>query len=138
MKVISNNDLEIHKLPGLLHKTLSNKHNGGQEFEVWKQIIKGQSSTPVHKHNCDETRQHHRPVLLATPRLHSGAFPWDREFTEIPTTYPNRVHILKNTRKSKELLTHYVGWPKAEPTRVGICLLFLRFLHIWTRVWHRL
>ena len=54
MKVISNSDLEIHRLPGLLHQTLSNKHNGGQEFEVWKQIIKGHSSTPVHKHNCDE------------------------------------------------------------------------------------
>ena len=55
MKVISNNDLEMFKLPGLLHKTLSNKHNGGQEFEVWKQIIEGKSTTPVHKHDCDET-----------------------------------------------------------------------------------
>ncbi len=55
MKVISNNALEIYKLPGLLHKTLSNKHSGSQKFEVWRQIIKGQSSTPVHKHDCDET-----------------------------------------------------------------------------------
>ena len=55
MKVISNNNLEMYTLPGLLHKTLSNKHNGGQEFEVWKQIIEGKSTTPVHKHDCDET-----------------------------------------------------------------------------------
>ena len=55
MKVIANNDLEMYKLPGLLHKTLSNKHSGGQEFKVWKQIIEEQSTTPVHKHDCDET-----------------------------------------------------------------------------------
>ena len=55
MKVISNNALEIYKLPSLLHKTLSNKHSGSQKFEVWRQIIKGQSSTPAHKHDCDET-----------------------------------------------------------------------------------
>jgi len=45
MKVISNNNLEMYKLPGLLHKTLYNKHNGGQEFEVWKQIIEVKSTT---------------------------------------------------------------------------------------------
>ena len=54
MQVISHDTLKTHKLPGLIHQTLSSKQNGNKRFEVWKQTISGESATPVHKHNCEE------------------------------------------------------------------------------------
>ena len=95
MQIISNDELKTHELPGLVHKTLSNKHNRGQQFEVWKQTIKGESSTPVHKHDCEETIV----ILQGLGECWCDGEKFEFSANQTLLFPPNSVHQIINTGK---------------------------------------
>ncbi len=54
MNVNHHSALEKHHLPGLEHQTLAGRRDGLNSFEVWRQTIAPQATTPVHRHDCEE------------------------------------------------------------------------------------
>lgn len=54
MHVNHNPAVVKHNLPGLEHQTLAGQQDGLKSFEVWRQTIAPQSTTPVHRHDCEE------------------------------------------------------------------------------------
>ena len=54
MNVNHNEQLEVHHLPGLEHRTLAGARDGLNSFEVWRQTIEAHAATPVHRHDCEE------------------------------------------------------------------------------------
>ena len=54
MRVNHNPATPKHNLPGLEHQTLAGAQDGLRSFEVWRQTIAPHSTTPLHRHDCEE------------------------------------------------------------------------------------
>jgi quercetin dioxygenase-like cupin family protein len=54
MPVVNNASQPSFALPGLNHRTLAGPDHGMKNLEVWGQTIDAGSSTPVHRHACEE------------------------------------------------------------------------------------
>ena len=52
--IVKNDQIEEHKLPGLLHRTVAGPLQGFQTLEVWVQTVDPGAATPVHRHDCEE------------------------------------------------------------------------------------
>lgn len=116
MQVISHQNIKTHELPGLVHKTLCNRHNGNQKFEVWQQTIKGTSSTPVHKHDCEEV------IVILSGKGHCFSDDEQFDFSADQTLIipANAVHQIINTGKEDlEILATLSMSPVVVQTRDG-------------------
>ncbi len=54
MPVVENSKVPEFVIPGIRHQTLAGKQEGVKTMEVWRQTIAPYSSTPLHRHACEE------------------------------------------------------------------------------------
>lgn len=54
MPIVRNDELAVHNLPGLVHRTVAGHAQGVSSMEVWHQIMAPGAETPVHRHACEE------------------------------------------------------------------------------------
>lgn len=54
MTVLAPADIEIFRLPGLIHQTLANLTRGTYTMEIWRQTLAAGAVTPWHRHSCEE------------------------------------------------------------------------------------
>ena len=111
MPIVRNDELPIHELPGLVHRTLAGHAQGVSSMEVWHQVMVPGTETPIHRHACEEVI-----VILAG----SGRLILDgdaSDFQENPTLIvpPDLVHQLINTGSDNLVLVAALG---TAPVRV--------------------
>lgn len=52
--IVTQDQVEEHRLPGLSHRTVAGPLQGLDSLEVWVQTVAPGAATPVHRHDCEE------------------------------------------------------------------------------------
>jgi mannose-6-phosphate isomerase-like protein (cupin superfamily) len=52
--IVRNEELRVHALPGIEHRTIAGHEQGVKSMEVWLQTMAPGAATPVHRHACEE------------------------------------------------------------------------------------
>lgn len=52
--IVTQDQVEEHRLPGLSHRTVAGPRQGLGTLEVWVQTVAPGAATPVHRHDCEE------------------------------------------------------------------------------------
>lgn len=52
--IVSHDQVEEHRLPGLSHRSVAGPRQGLGSLEVWLQTVAPGAATPVHRHDCEE------------------------------------------------------------------------------------
>ncbi len=107
MKIREHASIEAHNLPGIEHKTLAGPNDQLRGMEVWMQTMAPGSSTPVHRHDCEEVI-----VILrgsGVCNIEGEAEP--RRFGPNATLIlqPNEVHQIVNTGTEDMFLIAALG-----------------------------
>jgi mannose-6-phosphate isomerase-like protein (cupin superfamily) len=111
MSIIRNDDLPVHHLPGLIHRTVAGHGQGVSSMEVWHQILAPGAETPVHRHACEEV------ILILSG---SGQLSLEGEISDFQANATlivpsDAVHQLTNTGDEDLVLVAALG---TAPVRV--------------------
>jgi mannose-6-phosphate isomerase-like protein (cupin superfamily) len=111
MSIIRNDELPLHQLPGLIHRTVAGHVQGVSSMEVWHQIMAPGAETPVHRHACEE-------VILVLSG--SGQFTLEGEVSDFQANSTlivpfDAVHQITNTGQEELVLVAALG---TAPVRV--------------------
>jgi len=111
MSIVRNDELPVHHLPGLIHRTVAGYAQGVSSMEVWHQIMAPGAQTPVHRHACEE-------VILVLSG--SGQLTLEGEVSAFQANStlivpPDAVHQLTNTGRGELVLVAALG---TAPVRV--------------------
>jgi quercetin dioxygenase-like cupin family protein len=109
--IVRNEELPVHELPGLVHRTLAGHAQGLTSMEVWRQVMAPGATTPVHRHACEEVIH----VLSGRGRLVAGGETSGFEAGATLIVPPDRVHQLVNDGDEELELVAVLG---AAPVRV--------------------
>jgi len=52
--IVRHDEVDVHRLPGLSHRTVAGSPQGLKQMEVWVQTVEPGAATPVHRHDCEE------------------------------------------------------------------------------------
>lgn len=111
MAVVRNEELPVHELPGLVHRTVAGPAQGLSSMEVWHQRMAPGAETPVHRHACEEVIV----VLAGSGRvtLEGEVSDFEAECTLVVPA--DAVHRIRNTGDRELVLVAALG---AAPVRV--------------------
>lgn len=105
MTVLSHDEAESFRLPGLEHRTLASLAHGTYTMELWRQTLAPGAVTPWHRHACEEAI-----VILAGRgecRMHGRVESFSADTTLIVES--DAVHQLANTGDSPLELIAVLG-----------------------------
>lgn len=54
MAIVRHDALPVHRLPGIVHRTVAGHAQNVAGMEVWHQVLAPGAETPVHRHQGDE------------------------------------------------------------------------------------
>ena len=111
MSILRNDDLPVHRLPGLIHRTIAGRDQGVSSMEVWHQIMAPGAETPVHRHACEEVIF----ILSGSGRLSLAGSTSHFEANSTVIVPSDAVHQLTNTGSEDLVLVAALG---AAPVRV--------------------
>jgi quercetin dioxygenase-like cupin family protein len=111
MPIVRNDELPVHNLPGLVHRTVAGHAQGVSSMEVWHQIMAPGAETPIHRHACEEVIL----VLVGSGRLTLEEEVSDFHANSTLIVPPDAVHQLVNTGREDLVLVAALG---AAPVRV--------------------
>jgi mannose-6-phosphate isomerase-like protein (cupin superfamily) len=109
--IVQNDELPVHELPGLIHRTVAGHAQGVSSMEVWHQIMAPGAETPVHRHACEEVIL----VLSGSGRLTLEDEVSDFQANSTLIVPPDAVHQLINTGREDLVLVAALG---TAPVRV--------------------
>lgn len=111
MPIVRDEEIPVHELPGLIHRTVAGRAQGVTSMEVWRQVMAPGAETPVHRHACEEVIL----VLSGSGQLvlegQVSAFRADATLI-VP---PDAVHQITNTGAEDLVLVAVLG---TSPVRV--------------------
>jgi quercetin dioxygenase-like cupin family protein len=111
MPIIRNDELPVHRLPGLVHRTVAGHAQGVSSMEVWHQTMAPGAETPVHRHACEEVIV----VLSGSGRLILGGEASDFRAGSTLVLAPDVVHQIVNSGREELVLVAALG---TAPVRV--------------------
>lgn len=111
MPIVHNDELPVHELPGLVHRTVAGHAQGVTSMEVWHQVMEPGAETPVHRHACEEVIL----VLSGSGRLVVDGAVSDFRADSTLIVPPDAIHQIVNIGDEDLVLVAALG---TAPVRV--------------------